>query len=146
MRLLLPLLVLLAACGPTARMKMRAQRDTRTLGTAAQDYWMALRWGDIPGASSFLETPEQRLQLGKLLADPQVRLTDASLVHVVLGAELPEDRAPETREGVALVRVEAYDVRSGRVDARTLEQHWVRVGNKWQVDAEQSPLGVDRPW
>ncbi|MFN7147616.1 MAG: hypothetical protein ACK4YP_27860 [Myxococcota bacterium] len=146
MRLLVPLLVLTVGCSPAARLKIRSQRDTRTLATAASDYWLAVRWGDVGTAAAFLESPEERLRLGRLASEPKVRVTDAQVVQVVIGDELPEAREPETREGVAVVRVEGYDVVSGRVDIVTLEQHWVLVGHDWRVDAERSPLGADRPW
>ncbi len=146
MRALLPLLLLCVGCSAATRARLHTQRDTRTLAEAADGYWLALRWGDAATASGFLESPEERLRLGRLLGDPKVRLTDAAVVQVVVGDELPEARLPETREGVAVVRVEGYDVLRGRVEAVTIEQHWVRADRAWKVDAERSPLGDDRPW
>ncbi|MDP2317707.1 MAG: hypothetical protein Q8P41_32775 [Pseudomonadota bacterium] len=146
MRIALPLLLLVTACSPAVRLKMKERRDTNTLGSAAEAYWLAVRWNDPNGAASFLETPEEKLRLGRLLADPKLRLTDVSVVQVVVGDELPEEREPETREGVAVVRIEAYDIRRGKVDVVTLEQHWVRTAHTWTVDAAQSPVGTDRPW
>jgi len=146
MRLALPLLLLLAACSPAARLKMRERRDSGTLGAAAEAYWLALRWNDVSGAAGYLETPEEKLRLGRLLVDPQVRVTDVSVIQVVVGEELPEARLPETREGTAMVRIEGYDIRRGRVEVVTLEQHWVRGAHTWLVDAERSPIGADRPW
>lgn len=146
MRVALSLVLLLTACGPMAGLKMRERRDTNTLGTAASAYWLAVRWNDPAGAAAFLETPDDKLRLGRQLADPRLKLTDVSVVQVVVGDELPDDRLPETREGVAVVRIEGYDVRRGRVDVVTVEQHWVRSTHTWKVDAERSPVGTDRPW
>ncbi|MES2643770.1 MAG: hypothetical protein V4850_30060 [Myxococcota bacterium] len=147
MRVALPLVLLMAACSPAVRLKMKERRDTGTLATAVNDYWLSVRWNDPGGAAAFLETPEEKLKLGRLLADPRVRMTDVSVVQVVVGDELEEARLPETREGIVVVRIEAYDVRRGRVDVVTVEQHWVRSQpNTWRVDAEQSPMGADRPW
>ena len=146
MRLALPLLLLVTACSPAARMKMKERQDTKTLGEAANAYWLALRWNDAGGAASFLETADQKLLLGRVFADPQLRLTDVSVVQVVVGEELPEERTPEKREGVVVVRVESYDIRRGKVEVVTVEQHWVRSRQSWLVDAERSPVGTDRPW
>lgn len=146
MRLLVPLLVLTVGCSPAARLKVRSQRDTRTLAAAANEYWRAVRWGDVGTAAAYLESPDERLRLGRLASEPKVRVTDAQVVQIVLGDALPEARLPESREGIAVVRVEGYDVVSGRVDTVTVEQHWVLVGHGWRVDAERSPLGADRPW
>lgn len=147
MRVALPLLLLLTACSPAVRLRMKERADTRTLASAANDYWLAVRWNDPGGAASFLETPEEKLKLGRLVGDPQVRMTDVSVMQVVVGPELDDARLPETREGVAMVRIEGYDVRRGRVDVVMLEQHWVcSKPNTWRVDSERSPVGADRPW
>lgn len=151
MRVALLLLALTAGlgttgCGPVARLRFLEQRDTTTLAAAANDYWLALRWNDPGGASLFLETPEQRVKLGRLVSAPTVRITDAAVVQVVVGPELPEERRPETREGIVVVRIEGYDIRRNRLDVATVEQHWVRDPRGWKVDAELSPLGDDRPW
>lgn len=146
MRPLLPVLLLAAACSPAARLKIEAKRDTRTLAEAADGYWSALRWNDVAAASGYLATPAEQLKLARAVSDPRMRLTEAAVVQVVVGEPLPDDRLPETREGVAVVRVEAYDVVSGRAQILTLEQHWVRSARSWVVDAERWPLAADRPW
>ncbi|MDP2305210.1 MAG: hypothetical protein Q8P18_04205 [Pseudomonadota bacterium] len=147
MRFALPLFLLFTACSPAVRLKMKERQDTGTLAAAVNDYWLKVRWNDPGGAAAFLETPEEKLKLGRLLSDPQIRMTDVSVVQVVVGDELEEARLPETREGVVVVRIEGYDVRRGRLDVVTLEQHWVRSKPaSWKVDADQSPLGADRPW
>lgn len=143
----LPLLaLLLVGCSPALRAQMKERRDVRTLGASASEYWLAVRWNDPGTAGQYLETADERLRLGRMVAEPAVRLTDVSVVNVVVGDELPEDRLPEKREGVALVRLESYDIRLGKVEVVTVEQHWVRDTLGWKVDAEQSPLGADRPW
>lgn len=138
--------LLLLGCPPALRAQMTERRDTRTLGMAASEYWMAVRWNDPGRASQFLENADQRLLLGRMVASPSIRITDVSVVSVVVGEELPEERLPEKREGVAVVRVESFDDRKGKVEVVTYEQHWVRSTLGWKVDAEQSPLGADRPW
>lgn len=99
------LALLLAGCSPALRAQLKERRDVRTLGEAAGAYWMAIRWNDPAGAAPFLETPEERLRLGRLVSEPAVRITDVAVVNVVVGAELPEERLPEKREGIALVRL-----------------------------------------
>jgi hypothetical protein len=136
----------LAACSPALRAQIKERRDVRTLGMAANEYWMAVRWNDPGRASQYLETAEERLRLGRIVSEPKVRITDVSVMSVVVGEELPDDRLPEMREGVALVRLESFDDRGGKVEVFTYEQHWVRDALGWKVDAEQSPLGSDRPW
>lgn len=125
---------------------MEAKRDTRTLAEASAEYWSALRWNDIGVASRYLETPAEQLKLGSAIGAPRVKLTEAAVAQVVIGDPLPNDRLPETREGTAVVRVEAYDVVSGRAQVLTLQQHWVRADRSWRIDAERSPLADDRPW
>jgi len=147
MRVLLPLLMAFCvSCSAATRARQHTERDTRSLGEAAGAYWLAVRWGDVNAASAFLETPAQQLQLGRVLQDAQVRVTEVGVLQVVVGEELPDARAPETREGVAVVRIEGYDVRSGRVEVVSLEQHWVRADRVWKVDAERSPVGASRAW
>jgi hypothetical protein len=154
MRFLLPVLLVFvgvgagtsAGCSPAARLKVEARRDTRTLGEAANAYWLAVRWNDVGTASAYLATPEEKLRLGKIVGQPRVRITDVSVVQIVIGEPLPAARLPVTRDGVAVVRIDSYDELSGRADVRSVEQHWVCTGRDWTVDAERSPLGADRPW
>jgi hypothetical protein len=145
MRVILSFL-LLTGCGPVLAHQLREQRDTRTLSDAAVEYWLMVRWNDPGRAAAYLATPEQKLKLAHLLGEPSVRITDAAVIQVVVSDELPEDRLPIKREGTAVVRIEGYDVRLGRVQVQTVEQHWLKAQQSWKVDAERSPLGVDHPW
>ncbi len=146
MALGIAVLPLTSACGPAWGLRMRENRDTNLLAAAATDYWTMVRWNDPGRAAAYLATPEEKLRLSRLLGDPQVRMTDAIVLQVVVGEELPEERLPTRREGVAAVRIEGYDIRKGRLTVETLEQHWVKADRGWQIDAAASPLGADRPW
>ena len=146
MALGIAVLPLTGACGPAWGLRMRERRDTTVLAAAATDYWTMVRWNDPSRAAAYLATPEEKLRLARLLGDPQVRMTDAIVLQVVVGEELPEERLPTRREGVAAVRIEGYDIRKGRLTVETLEQHWVKGDHGWQIDASASPLGADRPW
>jgi hypothetical protein len=146
MRAILPFVLLLVGCPASVRMAMKEKRDSAALATAASDYWTMVRWGEAARASAHLENPAQKLQLARLLGDPHVRITDASVLQVVVGDDLPAEQLPRKREGTAMVRIEAFDIRGGKVEVQTLEQHWVKVDFTWLVDAEKSPLGAERPW
>jgi hypothetical protein len=140
------LLVAIVACGPEKRAMFKEKRDRAALGEAVTAYWDAVRWNDVGRAAPFLETPDQRLALGRIVSAPKSRVSDVQVIQVEVGAELPEERLPERREGVALVRVELYDIAGTRVQVETVEQKWVKRGAMWFVDAELSPMDADKPW
>ncbi|MFZ5479891.1 MAG: hypothetical protein ACOZNI_24215 [Myxococcota bacterium] len=140
------LVLALGACGAEKRATFKEKRDRVALAEAVQAYWDAVRWSDAGRATPFLETPEERLALGRVIASPTARISDVKVVQVEVGAELPEERLPERREGVALVRVEVYDVAGTRLTVETVEQSWVKRGPVWFVDAEKSPVDGGRPW
>lgn len=137
----------LLSCTAEKRSQFKEKQDQMGLGTAATAYWDAVRWNNISGATGYIETPEQRLALGKQLSEPLVRITETTVLQVEVGDELDAARLPERREGIARIRVEAFDVRSRKVEVVTVEQHWVKKKpNSWFVDGEQSPVGTQRPW
>lgn len=149
MRLLLLLFALLG-CGPEAGLRFREKRDRTALATAVSAYWSAVRWSDAAGASGFLLEPDDQLRVARTLAETPIRLTGAEVLQVVVHEELGDDRAPDVREGTAIVRVEAYDRRVGRVNVETVEQRWLRRKHGglmgWYVDTARSPLDEDVPW
>lgn len=118
-------------------------RDARLLGDAASTYWEGVRWGDANKAGAYLPGLDTRVALTTMLADPHVRLTDATVLQVELGADPGKDAA---RTAAVVVRLETIDVQKNRYETLTYVQHWEGHGAVWQVDAAQSPLGVDRPW
>jgi hypothetical protein len=143
--------VLLAASILACSAEMRAlhrQTKARTeLAEVAGDYWTAVRWGEASKLGAFYAASEDQLAVTRVAGNTPFKVSDASIVQVVVGAELPKEREPDTREGVALVRIEAYDIRRNRLEVSEVEQHWLyREPRGWIVDVAKSPVGAETAW
>jgi len=126
------MLFLLMAC--TALSPWKTAQDRAGLAEAATTYWTSIRWGDALHASVFLESPEQRTQLARFMADPPWRMTDVQILSAEVGNPLPKEEHPLKREGIVLVRLEYYSTRIGKVETETIEQHWLKAAQGWEVD------------
>lgn len=140
-------LLLLAGCSATHRAQVQDNRARAGLAEAASAYWEAVRWNNPQAASTFLDTPEARLGLLKLVDAHTVRLSDAEVRQVDVGPEITDPASLRRREGVALVRVEAYAAAGTRLVQDTIEQHWAQsAAGAWFVDTAKSPVTEDRLW
>lgn len=137
------LLLLLTACNPERRIEIRENRNKAALMAAATAYWDAVRWSDSAAAALFLGTAEERLRLGRHLAEPKSRISDVSVVTVEVD---PADPSVSVVRGTALVRIDGYDLIRGKAAVDTVEQYWIKLDRSWHVDAERSPVGDERPW
>lgn len=126
---------------------MQLVADHVALTKTSDAYWYALRWNDAETAAQAWSDPTARMTVTRMVTDPELRLTDFAVLKVEVGPTLPLERAPVTREGVALVRVEGYATGGTRLVTETIQQHWVKLGGVgWTIDGQKSPLGEDRPW
>lgn len=139
-------MLLLLACAHHPFQQASDARDLATLNNAVLEYWKAVRWGDASDLLAWYTGPEDQIHVTTAYAEARVRMQDAQILHVVMGDALPKEREPATREGIAAVRVEAFDAHTGRLILETVEQHWVKVSGSWIVDTEKSPLGEGRLW
>ena len=140
-------LSLLLACGGARDGRLAAARDHAALVHTADAYWYALRWNDANAAASAWADPRTRVLVTRMVVDPTIKITDYAVLQVEIGVVLPPERAPVDREGIALVRVEAYANAGTKLVTETIQQHWEHwPGVGWLVDQEKSPLGEDRPW
>ncbi len=148
MRFLFVLAMLpLAACTRAQIEQMHELRDKRSLGEAADAYWLAVKWNNVGGVSGFLTDGADQLRVARMIADGRVHYTETRLLQLVLGPELEKDRQPELREGTVLIRVEGYENSGTRLRVQTVEQHWKRLKLKgWLVDTQKSPIDEDVPW
>lgn len=146
MRFLL-LLPLALGCTRAQIEQMHELRDKRSLGEAADAYWLAVRWNNVPAVSAFLSEGADQLKVARMMADGRTHYTETRLLQVVLGPEFEKDKQPELREGTVLVRVEGYDNSGTKLTVQTIEQHWKRLQLKgWLVDTKVSPIDEDVPW
>jgi len=142
-RALPALFLLLAACSPARRAAMREKRAHSALSAASGMYWDAVRWGDSGAALTFVTTTDGKRMLSEQVGEnPSRRVSRVEPVDVSVDAA--EDGSAE--RGTVLVRVESFDVRRGRVEVETVEQHWRLDGRVWIIDETASPIDADRPW
>ncbi len=148
MRPLLALLLILApGCSATHRAIVQDNRARASLADAAEAYWEAVRWNNPQAATTFLDSPEARRGLLTLIDTHTIRLSDAEVRQVDVGPELTDATATHKRQGVALVRVEAYAAAGTRLVQEIIEQHWTQSpSGAWFVDTEKSPVTADRLW
>ncbi len=118
-------------------------RQARDLGDAATKYWEGVRWNDPGKSTPYLADLEARVALTQLINDPQVRLTDATVVQVELGVETKGD---PVRPAVVLIRLEIVDQARNRYETLNYVQHWSEIGRAWVINSAKSPLAADRPW
>ena len=143
---LLPLFVL-AGCSAAHRATAQTRHAQSTLADAAEAYWNAVRWNNPQAATTFLDSPEARSGLVRLIDDHTVRLSDAEVRQVDVGPEILTPGAAHKREGIALVRVEAYASAGTRLIQETIEQHWAQSpAGAWFVDTQKSPVTAERLW
>jgi hypothetical protein len=135
-------LLLLTSCSAAHRAQMQEKHASSSLSAAAEAYWFAVRWNDPDAAGTFLDTPEARLGLTRLVDAHTLRLSDAQVVRVEVGPE-----HGDRRDGLALVRVEAYAAAGTKLVQDVIEQHWVLTeGHTWMVDTAKSPVTAERLW
>jgi hypothetical protein len=122
---------------------MREKRAQSALSAASGMYWDAVRWGDSAAALTFVTTTD-----GKRLLSEQVGEATPRRVSRVEPVDVSVDAAEDgsAEHGTVLVRVESFDVRRGRVEVETVEQHWRLDGRAWIIDEAVSPIDADRPW
>ena len=111
-------------------------QDRTTLAESASQYWTYVRWGDLPHAAQYLSTAEQRLAVASFSASPPWRMTDAQVLSAEVGALLPKENRPRSREGTVMVRIERYDERVGKVETSNIEQFWAKEAGRWRVDGK----------
>lgn len=144
--LVLALLPLLAGCPNSLLTRADDGIAAAALNTAVGEYWKAIRWGEASDLFPYFSKPEDQAHIAKAYAEQRVRMQDSAVLFVSVGAELPADRAPATREGIVSLRVESFDSVTGRLKIETMDQHWIYVASHWYVDTEKSPLGEARAW
>lgn len=140
------LLLALAGCAAAPVKHSDPGRDLSQLNEAVLEYWKSMRWGDQGDLLVYFPKPEDQIKIASAYAEARVRMQDSQILHVVVGADLPAERSPATREGIAAIRVEAFDSATGKLILETFEQHWVKENGHWVVDTEKSPLGDARLW
>ena len=141
------LLVLLFGCSAAHRAKVQDNRARAGLAEAAEAYWQAVRWNNPQAASTFLDTAEARLGLLTLIDTHAMRLSDAEVRQIEIGPESTDPAARFRREGIALVRVEAYTSGGSRLIEEIIQQHWGQsAAGLWFVDTRQSPVTATQLW
>lgn len=140
------LLALLPACDQATVERIRDRRDQAALATAAEQYWLALRWNDAGRAGLYHGTSDARLALVTGLSAGGWRITEATVLQVTVDP-VPDAPAPGwLRPGTAIVRVEALDNLRNKVVTETVEQHWEQTGSGWKVDDDRSAPDPARGW
>lgn len=135
--LLLSLISLSTACGAERRalredrQEVRAlAREGRELQEAAGDYWLAMRWGDVPTVLSFLPDPDQRMQVAA--GGSPVTFRSTQVLRVEVGPPLEEPG--RLREGEVMVQVQVYRADDPVLRQEVRLQTWFSDGRGWWVD------------
>lgn len=140
--------VWLTGCSATHRSQARLERAKLSLADSVQLYWEAVRWGEAAEATVVWAGADTRLRLTEMLADPAVRLTDTQVLALEIEVDRPHPDRPkhDLHRGTIVVRLEGFEETGQRGITETIRQSWVETPTGWFIDAERSPLGVDRPW
>ncbi|MCP4809663.1 MAG: hypothetical protein GY913_28345 [Proteobacteria bacterium] len=135
---LLPFLSTDAEAGSEERAARRDARQVRkhmgSLGQLTDDYWRALRWGDVTGAAIYLESAERRTQwVASEVNDASFRVQHIEILRIDV-AEPAVDEA-WAREAYVLFQVEGYAPSSQKLEKTTRIQTWRLYPAGWFVES-----------
>lgn len=109
-------------------------KEQQILFTAAEEYWLGVRWGELTRASQYIEDPLERARfLNSFVAGQYI---DVKVLHAEL-KPLADDFevTPETkvwREGTVYVQIEKV-VQGHQVVSLEEQQAWHRTANGWYI-------------
>lgn len=131
--------ILLSACSAERMIVVKDRAETARLGESAEVYWHAMRWGDHPAASAFMEDPDARFAWLERVTEERVRhYRSAEVLSVVAGSLLEEDPRGIQREGVVIAKVSYYAMPSQVLKNDMVKQEWYRAAGGWYLSAEDA--------
>jgi hypothetical protein len=130
---------LLSACSAERMIVIKDRAETTRLGESAELYWHAMRWGDHPAASAFIEDLDARFAWLERVTEVRVRhYRSAEVLNVTAGPLLEADPRGIQREGVVIAKVAYYAMPSQVLKADMVKQEWYRAESGWFLSAEQA--------
>jgi len=118
---------------------VKDRAETARLGESAEVYWHAMRWGDHPAASAFIEDPDARFAWLERLTTVQERhYRSAEVLNVTAGPLLEADPRGIQREGMVIAKVAYYAMPSQVLKADMVKQEWYRAEGGWYLSAEDA--------